>query len=108
MKKLVIKFNFGREERIYTAVLSDDLSHPVPHPDNEALGVVDGVAEELGIWAIMFGNNCVEADFVCEIDNDGEEIKTLTPQEILLWNDQGKILHNDEIPFTVEVSQVWQ
>ena len=93
--KFTYENNGKQEERI--AVLTDELSHPIPHPDNQADGVVDGVAEELGIWSIYFDNNEIEADFVCEIDDDGDELKTLTPVELWLWNQKGKI-----VPFTVK------
>lgn len=96
MIKIKINFEFDgiKEQRI--SVLADDLSHPIPHEDNEADGVVDGVADELGIWSIYFDNNQTEVDFVCEIDEDGNEVKTLTPVEIWLWGRGGKT-----VPFTI-------
>ena len=81
-----------------TAVLTDNFSHPIPHEDNQADGVVDGVADELGIWSIYFDNNQTEADFVCEVDEDGNETKTLTPVEIWMWDKKG-----ETVDFTVEV-----
>lgn len=96
MRKIKINFEFDgvKEQRI--AVFADDWSYPIPHEDNEANGVVDGVADELGIWSIYFDNYQTEADFVCEIDDDGYEQKTLTPAEIWLWGRGGKT-----VPFTI-------
>lgn len=97
MRKLRIKFLSDGKEEVRTAVLTDNFSHPIPHEDNQADGVVDGVADELGIWSIYFDQNQTEADFVCEVVGDSE-IKTLTPVEIWLWNKK----QTKTIPFTVE------
>lgn len=88
MRTYKILFLLDGKKQTRTAVLTDDLDHPVPHPDNQATGVIDGVAEELGIWSIYFDNNEIEADFVCEIDDDGNEMKTVTPVEIWLWDEE--------------------
>jgi len=102
MRKLRIKFSFNGKEEVRTAVLTDDLQHPIPHEENQADGVVDGVADELGIWSIYFDNNQIEADFVCEIDDDDYEVKTLTPVEVWIYGENGDTLHDDTIDFTVE------
>lgn len=101
MRKIRIKYQFLGEEIIHTAVLADDLSHPIPDPDNEALGVVDGVADQLGIWSIYFDHNKTEVDFVCKLDEDGFEVKTLEPVDVFVWDEKGKPL-NESTTFTVE------
>ena len=102
MRKIQIKWNFLGKEATRTAVLTDDLQHPIPDKENQADGCVDGVADELGIWSIYFDNNTIEADFVCEIDEDDYEVKTLTPVELWLYDENGDTLNDETIEFQVK------
>lgn len=98
-----IKVHF--EQKAFVAILNDDLSEIVSHPKNQATYIVDGVASELGIWSIYFGDE-IEADFICLTDENGEEKKLLVPAEILLWGKTAKAEHNTGlIEFSVEINK---
>lgn len=97
-----IKVHF--KQLTYIAILNDDLSKIVASPKNQATYIVDGVASELGIWSIYFGDE-IEADFICLTDENGDEQKSLIPAEILLWGKNGKAENTDLIEFSVEINK---
>ncbi len=104
MKQLKIKFTVDGTEYRRTAILSDDLTQLSKSKRNQCEDIVNGVADELHIWSLYFDNGTIECDFHAHIDDDGNEVCTLNPYEVLFWNNEGGgCITNDFTPFTVEV-----
>jgi hypothetical protein len=107
MKQLKIKFMVGGKVYNRTAILTDDLRQLSKSKRNQCEDIVNGVADELGIWSLNFDNGTIECDFRAHIDEDGNEVCTLEPYEVLIWNNEGGgCITNDFTPFTVTVKSI--
>ena len=107
MKQLKIKFTVGGKAYNRTAILTDDLGQLSKSKRNQCEDIVNGVADELGIWSLYFDNGTIECDFRAHIDEDGKEVCTLEPYEVLFWNNEGGgCITNDFTPFTVTVKSI--
>ena len=107
MKKITIRFEVNGLKIEKVAVLNDDLTDVIiNHPDNEAITVTTGIANELGVWNIIFlsRRHEYEFDFFANVDEEGNETLLLEPCEALIWNRDGKLATKDTIRFTAEIA----
>lgn len=110
MKKIEIKFQYnGTHSKV--AVINDDINSDMvlaDHPLNENVSVETGMADELGIWNINFQEPYmdIECDFISKSMPDGYEQLTLDPCEVVLWSNGGTCINTDNIPFTIEVTDL--
>jgi len=102
MKTLRIKFEYKNAKHVLEAHLTDDLNDIINDNENQATNIVDGVGEELGIWSLYFERHGVQADFRCNVDDEGIENKSLQPAEIFIMDDHGVYINDSRIPFVVE------
>lgn len=109
MKKITIRFKLNGQDVTRVAVLTDDLCEVIKnHPENQAADVTTGIASELGVWNIHFQTRRHEycCDFMATVDNEGNETLLLDPCEVLAWDRNGHSVHNEQIPFTIEVTDL--
>ena len=109
MKKIKITFTFRGEKKEFFAVLNDDINADMilaDHSLNDNVSAECGMADELGIWDLLFTDNDgieYECDFLSKPDTKTmEEILTLEPIEVLVWTKSGMSLNNHAIGFNVE------
>lgn len=107
MKQLKITFKVGGQTYHRTAILTDDLRQLSKSKRNQCEDIANGVADELGIWGLYFDDGSIECDFLAHIDDDGNEVYTLKPYEVLFWNSKGGgCFTNAFTPFTVTVKNM--
>lgn len=109
MKKILITFTFRGEKKEFFAVLNDDINAGTilaDHSLNDNVSAECGMADELGIWHLLFTDNegiGYECDFLSRPNTETmEEILTLEPVEVFVWTKSGTSLNNHAVEFNVE------
>lgn len=110
MNKIKIEFDFCGVHHAYTAEFEKPLfgdgdglniENNRIVDNGQDVKVVTGMSDELGVWSLYFGN--VEVDFEAYINPDEEEVCTLKPVDLFIWDKDGKCLNEKAIPFQMQL-----